>query len=320
MHLLPSNGPRYLRGILVFLTFAFSIAGCSGGLDDRIPQLQPAQSNPPSAQGISLYVAGDIADCTILIPAYSFAAQTAALIAARLANDSEAVVLTLGDNTYPDGAPNEFTDCYEPTWGRFKTRTFPSPGNHDYRTPQASGYYDYFGDLAGPARSGYYSFNLGNWHVISLNSNLPPQEHQAQLEWLKADLANNPTRCTLAYWHHPLYSSGDHGSISIMSDVWAVLYAANADLILAAHDHDYERFAPQDMNGRRDDNFGIRQFVVGTGGALLKPLHPRLPNSEASNSLTYGVLKLTLQDTGYDWEFLPVEAGGFTDRGTALCH
>lgn len=320
MHLLPSNGPRYLRAILVLLTFIFSIAGCSGGLDDRIPQLQPAQPGPPSAQGISVYAAGDIADCTILIPAYSFAAQTAALIAARLANDSDAVVLTLGDNTYPDGAPNEFTYCYEPTWGQFKTRTFPSPGNHDYRTLQASGYYDYFGDLTGPERRGYYSFNLGNWHVISLNSNLPLQEHQAQLEWLKADLANNPTRCTLAYWHHPLYSSGDHGNISTMSDVWAVLYAANADLVLAAHDHDYERFAPQDMNGRRDDNFGIRQFVVGTGGALLKPLHPRIPNSEASDSLTYGVLKLTLQDAGYDWEFLPVEAGGFTDRGTALCH
>jgi hypothetical protein len=319
MHTSASNKLRYLRYALVSLTLIL-FAGCSGGLDERVPQLQPEQSVSLPGNGISVYVAGDIADCTILIPAYSFAAKTAALIAPRLANDPQAVVLTLGDNTSPDGAPSEFANCYEPTWGQFKARTFPSPGNHDYRTPQASGYYDYFGDMAGPLRRGYYSFRLGNWHVISLNSNLPPEEHKTQLEWLKTDLAHNQTRCTLVYWHHPLYSSGQHGNIATMSDVWAVLYAANADLVLAAHDHGYERFAPQDGIGRRDDIFGIRQFIVGTGGALLKPLRPRIINSEASNSLTYGVLKLVLQDTGYDWEFLPIEAGGFTDRGTAFCH
>lgn len=320
MHKFASNGLRYLHCILVLLTFMFSVAGCSGGLDDRIPQLQPEQPGPPP-NGITVYAAGDIADCTILLPAYSFAAQTAALVAARLAGDTEAVVLTLGDNAYPNGAPSEFANCYEPTWGQFKARTFPSPGNHDYATPQASGYFDYFGELAGPMRRGYYSFSLGNWRVISLNSNLLPEEHRVQLEWLKTELAINQTRCTLAYWHHPLYSSGQHGNISTMADVWAMLYAANADLILAAHDHGYERFAPQDMSGRRDDNFGIRQFVVGTGGALLtlRPLRLREPNSEIEN-LAHGVLKLVLQDTGYEWEFLPVEAGGFTDSGAALCH
>ena len=154
----------------------------------------------------------------------------------------EAVVLTLGDNAYPIGLPIEFSNCYQPTWGQFKKNTYPSPGNHDYYTPAAIGYYAYFGNAAGPARRGYYSVELGSWHIVSLNSNLQPEDHQAQLAWLKKDLAQHKAPCTLAYWHHPLTSSGGHGNNDRMLDVWEVLQEAKADAVLASHDHNYERF------------------------------------------------------------------------------
>jgi hypothetical protein len=308
---------RYSNRIFAVFSLAFFLAGSSASADDIAVPLQPPLL---SGKGISVYAAGDIADCSILPPEYSFAGETAELIAARLADDSEAVVLTLGDNAYPDGTPADFADCYEPTWGRLKARTYPSLGNHDYTMPEAVGYFSYFGAMAGPAGRGYYSFNVGNWHVISLNSNLNPAEHKDQLEWLNADLQSNPTACMLAYWHHPLYSSGENGNNPKMADVWAVLHVANADLVLVAHDHNYERFAPLDANGQRNDQFGIRQFVVGTGGAWLRRVRPGTPNSEASDSLTFGVLKLVLKDNGYEWEFLPTANGRFTDQGAAFCH
>jgi len=271
-------------------------------------------------KGIAVYAAGDIADCGKRSPEDSKAAKTAALIASGLAQDAQAAVLTLGDHTYPVGLLGEFTACYDPTWGQFKERTYPSPGNHEYYTPRAVGYYSYFGRAAGPHRSGYYSFDLGKWHIVSLNSYLAPEQHQAQLEWLRADLATNPARCTLAFWHHPRYSSGGHGDNPQIDDAWQVLYAAGVELLLSAHDHNYERFAPQDGNGRHDAQRGIRQFVVGTGGASLSPLRARKSNSEVSDNSSYGVLKLVLKDIGYEWEFLPVEKDGFTDSGAALCH
>jgi hypothetical protein len=310
-----------IRQRVFFISILIVLAtGVSSCLSDKTASFIPGRDAALPGKGINLYVAGDIADCRNYRPENSGAAKTAALIAARLADDDKAAVLTLGDNTYPVGLPSEFTHCYEPTWGRFKARTYPSPGNHEYYSPQAAGYYNYFGDAAGPARRGYYSFTLGGWHIISLNSYLQPEDHKAQLEWLKTDLAKNKTHCTLAYWHHPLYSSGGHGSSERMSDVWAALLAADADLILASHDHDYERFAPQDANGVRDDKRGIRQFVVGTGGARLSSFRFRKSNSEASSNSTHGVLKLALKDAGYEWEFLPVEDGGFTDRGATSCH
>jgi hypothetical protein len=303
--------------ISVLLVLATALSGC---LSDRAAAIIAEQEAVLPGKGVTVYAAGDIADCRNYRPEYSGAAKTAALIAARLADDREATVLSLGDNTYPVGLASEFTHCYEPTWGRFKARTYPSPGNHEYYSPLAAGYYNYFGDAAGPARRGYYSFTLGSWHVISLNSNLQQEEHKAQLKWLKADLEKNKMHCTLAYWHHPLYSSGGHGSSDRMADVWAALQAADADLVLASHDHDYERFAPQDGNGTRDTKHGIRQFVVGTGGARLSSFRFRKPNSEASSNSTHGVLQLVLKDSSYEWEFLPVEKGGFTDRGATLCH
>jgi 3',5'-cyclic AMP phosphodiesterase CpdA len=273
-------------------------------------------------EGVSVYAAGDIARCAYPDPAYSGAADTAATVAAGLAQDPRAVVLALGDLTYPRGAAREFTDCYAPTWGRFKDRTWPAPGNHEYYTPGATPYFAWWGERAG---RGYYSFDLGGWHIVSLDSNLAPAQHAAQLDWLRADLAAHPAHCTLAYWHHPLYSSGGHGSVPKMRDAWKVLYDAGAELVLSGHDHDYERFAPQDADGRLDPARGIRQFVVGTGGAYPTPFLLTVPHSEVRDSNRTGVLRLRLYPGGYGWEFVEstrLYAFGVApaDHGSAACH
>jgi len=270
--------------------------------------------------GTTIYAAGDIAECGKFPVQESAAAKTAAIISANIANDNTAQVLTIGDNSYPLGLYAEFTDCYTPTWGQFKTRTHPSSGNHEYYTPAANGYLYYFGTAAGPAPGFYYSFNIGKWHLLSLNSNLTAEARQAELRWLKADLAQSTARCTLAYWHHPLFSSGGHGSNAEMREFWQALETARADVVLNGHDHDYERFAPQNDRGEPDNVHGIREFVVGTGGAKLTRLFLRKGNSEVADSSTHGVLKLLLRDNGYEWEFLPVAGSQFSDRGAALCH
>lgn len=298
-------------------TFASLLAACQ--FDQRLREEQ-ARTILRSDNGVPVYAAGDIASCQSVRAEDSGAAKTAAIVSAGLASDKDAIVLTLGDNTYPVGRMSEFEGCYAPTWGQFKQRTRPSPGNHDYYTPYAFDYYTYFGDAAGPGRRGYYSFTHGDWHIISLNSYLKPAEHDAQIAWLKDELARNPATCTLAFWHHPIYSSGGHGNSKRMQDAWAVLHAAGAEIVLTAHDHNYERFAPQDADGQRDKERGIRQFVVGTGGADLTPLRFRRFHSEVSDNSTHGVLKLVLKQAGYEWEFLPVDKDGFTDRGAALCH
>jgi 3',5'-cyclic AMP phosphodiesterase CpdA len=281
----------------------------------------PAAAAAPD-EGVTVYAAGDIARCAYPDPAYSGAADTAATVAAGLAQDPRAVVLALGDLTYPRGAAREFTDCYAPTWGRFKDRTWPAPGNHEYYTPGATPYFAWWGERAG---RGYYSFDLGGWHIVSLDSNLAPAQHAAQLDWLRADLAAHPAHCTLAYWHHPLYSSGGHGSIPKMRDAWQVLYDAGAELVLSGHDHDYERFAPQDADGRLDPARGIRQFVVGTGGAYPTPFLLTVPHSEVRDSNRTGVLRLRLYPGGYGWEFVEstrLYSFGVApaDHGSAACH
>jgi hypothetical protein len=308
--------PR-LKHYLLIGVAASVLAACQS---DRQAREEQARSILLPDKGVPVYAAGDIAACKSGLPQESGAARTAAIIAAGMAADTDAVVLTLGDNTYPVGLLREYVNCYHPTWGQFKARTYPSPGNHEYYTPNAVGYYAYFGDAAGPGRRGFYSFTVGSWQVISLNSNLKPQEHQAQIAWLKEELARSRAKCTLAYWHHPVYSSGGHGSDKRMQDAFAVLHAAGADLVLASHDHNYERFAPQDAEGNEDAERGIRQFVVGTGGARLTPIGFRKFNSEVSDNSTHGVLRLSLKEAGYEWEFIPVENDGFSDRGAALCH
>jgi hypothetical protein len=271
-------------------------------------------------KSVTIYAAGDIADCRKSEPADTPAAKTALLIASRLADDKTAAVLTLGDHTYPIGLISEFYDCYDKTWGLFKDRTRPVPGNHEYYTPEAVGYYSYFNELNDPARHGYYSFDIGSWHVVAINSNLREAAFSAQLTWLKNDLAQHSAKCTLAYWHHPMFSSGGHGNNSFLKEVWKLLDAANAEVVLAGHDHNYERFAPQNADGRRDDTRGIREFVVGTGGARLTPLLFGKENSEVNNNNTFGVLKMVLKEDSYEWEFLPAAGSSFTDHGKGECH
>ena len=232
-------------------------------------------------------------------------------------------VLALGDIQYEVGAVDAFEASYDASWGRVKPVTRPVPGNHEYHTAGAAGYFEYFGAGAGDPTKGYYSYELGNWHVVALNSNCAAvggcDAGSAQERWLRADLAAHPSRCTLAYWHHPRYSSGRHGSDSSYVAFWQALVDADADLVLVGHDHDYERFAPQDAGGRRDLERGIREFVVGTGGKNLRPFTRVSPNSEARDATSLGVLELTLGANAYEWRFRAA-VGSFTDSGSASCH
>jgi len=232
-------------------------------------------------------------------------------------------VLALGDIQYEVGAGAAFEASYDASWGRVKPVTRPVPGNHEYHTAGAAGYFEYFGAGAGDPTKGYYSYELGNWHVVALNSNCEAiggcGAGSAQERWLRADLAAHPSRCTLAYWHHPRYSSGRHGSDSSYVAFWQALVDADADLVLVGHDHDYERFAPQDAGGRRDLERGIREFVVGTGGKNLRPFTRVSPNSEARDATSLGLLELTLGANAYEWRFRAA-VGSFTDSGSASCH
>ncbi len=258
--------------------------------------------------------AGDIAECP------SSGDEATADLLDRISG----TVFTLGDNVYESGLGWEFLDCYEPSWGRHKARTRPAPGNHEYKTPGAAGYFGYFEEAAGPADKGYYSYNLGDWHIVALNSMCELAggcgATSPMVTWLKQDLAANSTTCTLAYFHHPLFSSGKHGNNSKMIASWRALYAANTDVILSGHDHSYERFAPQRPDGTLSWRRGIRQFVVGTGGAGLYPFGAIKANSQKRSASAYGVLKLTLNEASYQWEFVPVSGKTFTDSGTANCH
>src|SRR6516164_8218529 len=261
--------------------------------------------------------AGDIASCDDLAGARA---------TAKLIDNIPGTVFAAGDLAYPDGSDEQFRNCYGPTWGHFKDRTRPAPGNHEYHSDGASGYARYFGAAAGDPQKAYYSYDLGAWHIIALNSECAevggcgigsPQE-----QWLRQDLNTHPAKCTLAYWHKPLFSSGAaHGNDPEVKPLWDVLYAADADVVIGGHDHDYERFAPQDPSGRFDSQRGIREFVVGTGG---KNSHRTFaspqPNSEVRQADTFGVLKLRLHPTGYEWEFVPEAGKTFTDSGTGKCH
>jgi hypothetical protein len=234
------------------------------------------------------------------------------------------VVLTLGDNQYENGSLAKYRRSYELTWGRLKDRTRPAPGNHEYRTPGAAGYFAYFGAAAGSRSAGWYSFDVGAWHLIALNSECAKVggcgRGSRQERWLRADLAAHPTACTLAYWHKPRFSSGLHGDDPTYTAFWRALYEARADVVLVGHDHDYERFAPQRPDGRADPAGGIREFVVGTGGKTHYGFRTIRRNSQVRNTGTFGVLRLALRPSGYDWRFLPEPGKHFTDAGHASCH
>jgi hypothetical protein len=286
-----------------------SIASASSGA-------LPSASGPvgSSAQDVVLTGAGDIADCSS-----TGAAQTSDLLV-----NQAGTIFTAGDNAYENGSDAEFAACYQPTWGRVKDRTLPVPGEHDYQTSGAAGYLAYFGAAAAPGRTTWYSTDLGTWHVIFLDSNCANiggcNAASPQGRWLAADLAAHAeVRCTLAIWHHPRFSSGEHGDNVDVGSFWTQLVAAHADLVINGHDHDYERFAPQDAAGKQDRKVGLREFVVGTGGAGLRGFTSAAANSELRLAGVWGVMRLTLHPANYDWEFLPT-AGQITDSGSALCH
>jgi len=281
----------------------------------RAPRLSVAR-RPLPAGTVVLAGAGDIAHPGL----EDF--QTAALLDAI---DPD-VVFTLGDNAYEDGTPDQFAAWYEPTWGRFKAKTRPAPGNHDYRTPGAAGYFGYFGARAGDPATGYYSYDVGSWHVVVLNTNgegpcatIPCHSGSAQERWLRADLEASPKPCTLAYWHHPRYSVGPEGNAPATQALWQALYAEEVELVLAGSNHNYQRWKPMNAAGQVDAARGIRSFVVGTGGKTPHPLRSH-PNVEAASTGTPGVLKLTLRPGAYDWQFVPVAGRTFTDAGSARCH
>jgi len=263
-----------------------------------------------SAGSVVLVGAGDIADC----------GSTGDEATAALLDSIPGTVFTAGDNAYPDGSITDFA-CYDSSWGRHKARTRPSPGNHDYNTSGAAGYYAYFGSAAGPAGQGYYSYDLGAWHIVSLNSEVDVSTGSPQETWLRADLAASSKQCTLAYWHKPRFSSATrHGSDSTMQALWQALYDFHAEIVVVGHDHNYERFAPQTPAGVADPTTGIREFVAGTGGKGIEPGSNLIPNSEAFNDTTFGVLKLTLGAGTYAWQFIPIAGQTFTDSGSGTCH
>ena len=305
---------RRLAALAAALVAAVFLWNCGAG--------SPASPTPGGGGGgggggtlpppgpVRILAAGDVGECGF------GALQTGAML-----DSMDGLILGLGDLAYFQGSTANFRDCYDPAWGRHQDRTRPVPGNHEYETPGASSYFDYFGDLAGPRGQGYYAFSAGSWRIIALNSGAGAgntSAGSAQAQWLRSELDNNRFACTLAYWHHPLFSSGPNGNQPAEArEFWRILSDAGVDVVLNGHDHMYERFAPQDVEGRSVAN-GIREFVVGTGGAhLYTPGAPKA-NSERRGS-AYGILVMTLSATSYQWDFRSV-GNTFNDTGTGTCH
>jgi hypothetical protein len=284
----------------------------------------PPSASGPSASGdaasqppdVVLTGAGDIASCGLRGDT-----ETSDLLV-----NQPGTIFTAGDNAYENGSTANYASCYAPTWGRVLDRTtLPAVGNHDWNTPGAAGYLAYFGSAAAPNGTTWYSTDLGAWHVIVLDSNCAKVggcvAGSPQGRWLAADLAAHAdTRCTLAIWHHPRFSSGVHGNDAEVGPFWEQLVAAHADLVINGHDHDYERFAPQNAAGKEDRKTGLREIVVGTGGASLRTFPNVAANSEIRLAGELGVIRLTLHVANYDWGFLPATKGAITDYGSALCH
>jgi hypothetical protein len=294
---------------------ASSAPAAPGGL------AQPPGAGPPAI----VYAAGDVACAPgdSVTSKTCHAGQTSDII---LGGRDAARVLALGDLQYNSASLSNLRGSYDGSWGRVKSITSPALGNHE---GGGSGYFDYFNGVGakdGPAGlrgSGYYSYDVGAWHLIALNSNcarVSCSAGSAQVQWLQTDLAAHPTACTLAYWHHPRFSSGYDGDNTFMQTIWQTLYNANADLVLVGHSHDYERYAPLGASGGLDPSRGIREFVVGTGGAFFTGISSAKPNSEVRQNNTFGVLKLTLAATSYSWQFLPEAGKSFSDSGSQACH
>ena len=278
------------------------VSWLAGGLVLATPAAEPAHV---------LVGAGDIAAC----------GRAGDEATARLLDRIPGTVFTAGDNAYERGTRAEFRRCYAPSWGRHRARTRPALGNHEYLTRGAAGHFSYFGAAAGPRPGGYYAYDLGSWRVYVLNSNcmhVPCGRGSAQERWLRADLAANPRPCSLAYWHHPRFSSGVHGGTRLVSALWQALHDHAAEVVVTAHDHDYERFEPLDAAGRPTPT-GLRSFVVGTGGRSLRSFRSVRQSSAIRSASAYGVLKLELAESSYTWEFVPVAGKTFRDAGSAGC-
>ena len=307
--------------ILVFVLCVLFCAAGSIAQDAGVSAKKQETSKASPHQDPNTFVlvgAGDIAWCGNL---------TGAEATAKLIDKIPGTVFAAGDLAYDKGTYEEFEDCYQPTWGRFKNRTKPTPGNHEYNGSDASGYFRFWGKQAGDPAKGYYSFDLGAWHIIALNTNCDAAalggcgEGSPEELWLRQDLADHPAVCTLAYFHKPLFSSGQtHGNDPSVKPLWQALYDAKAVLVIGGHDHDYERFAPQNPDGEADAKRGIREFVAGTGGKSQRAFGAPKPNSEVRNNDAFGVLKLTLRPNGYDWQFVPEQGKTFTDSGSGACH
>jgi len=283
------------------------------------PSLTPKPTFTLTPTPAVLIGAGDIAYCS---DSYLGDDQTAQLIAQLVARYPQAQLFTAGDNVQGDGLAWEYRDCFNPTWGQFLDRIHPVPGNHDYMTDNGGPYYQYFGAAAGKPGLGYYSYDLNGWHIVALNSNcnqIACGEGSAQANWLRQDLANHPQACTLLYWHDPRWSSGLAGNIPAADTFWRIANEYGVDVVVNGNDHDYERFAPQDAAGQASPD-GVREFVAGTGGAPERGWGKILPNSEARNNDTWGVLAFSLYPGGYDWQFVPVTGGSYQDSGSGTCH
>jgi hypothetical protein len=287
---------RWLISFAPALLLAVALHGCRKSPETPI-DIGPDPIDPFTEETVTLVGAGDIGDCSMSGPY-----QTATLL-----DSIPGTIFTAGDNVQGIGSGGEYRNCFAPTWGRHLDRIRPSPGNHDYLTLGASGYFGYFGDRAGPSGRGYYSYNLGSWHVVSLNSNVAVDASSAQMQWLRNDLTLNRAPCIMAYWHHPLFDAGLRDSESKMRDLWRTLFEFHAEIVVNGHLHQYTRLGPIDPDGRANPE-GIRQFIAGTGGAPLD-----------GQPIAWGVLKLTLRPRAYDWQFIPVAGQTLTDSGSATC-
>ena len=302
-----------LKMALLACFSAFMLFGCGRG--SQVTNVHERAENSGDDTSPIVVAAGDISTC------YGEGDQATA----ELLGAIHGTVLALGDEAYENGSPEQFASCYDPTWGQFKASTKPVPGNHEYHTEQAAGYFGYFEDDAGKQGQGYYSFDLGNWHLIALNSNCSDVGgcgvSSPQGRWLKNDLSTNSRKCTLAYFHYPLFTSGTYRpGIPAMRQLWGGLYRAGVDVVLNGHDHNYQRFASQDPEGKEDPERGIREFVVGTGGASHYAIPSPIANTQRYDDHTYGVLKLTLRPVSYGWRFVPMAGQTFTDYGSTRCH
>ena len=332
------------RWRLVALAIAVALAACStprAATDGTAPPTTPAGEATPAASGTATppaspqpgTTASATASATTTPPGQPVVLVGAGDIASCGSSGDEATadlldgiagtVFTAGDNAYDRGTAAEFADCYGPTWGRQRDRTLPVPGNHDYATAGAAGYFGYFGAAAGEPAEGWYATDLGAWRIYALNSDCWAiggcEAASAQERWLREDLESNPRACVLAIWHHPRFSSGEHGSDPMTSALWQALDDAGAEIIVNGHDHDYERFGPQDVSGTADPG-GIVEYVVGSGGRSHYAFGTPIANSLVRDSTAFGVIRFDLDAGGWASTFVPVAGATFTDSASGTCH